>query len=59
MEDVQIALSKDKRYLGNRFCNVVKSSAEDRDSAMEKQKKGRVKFCTMQNFYLYRSHDKV
>lgn len=38
LEDVQLALSKDKRYLGNRFCNVVKSTADERDKAIEKQK---------------------
>lgn len=36
-DDLKRALTKDKEYMGSRFCHVTKSTAEDRDYALAKQ----------------------
>ena len=39
-DDLKRALTKDKEYMGSRFCHVTKSTAEDRDYALAKQNEG-------------------
>lgn len=39
-EDMKIALSKDKEYMGSRFCHVTKSTAEEREYTLAKQNEG-------------------
>ena len=38
--DTKIALSKDKEYMGSRFCHVTKTTAEERDYTLAKQSEG-------------------
>ena len=39
-EDLKLALSKDKQYMGSRFCHVTRSTDEERENILLKQNEG-------------------
>ena len=49
-EDMKIALSKDKEYMGSRFCHVTKSTAEEREYTLAKQNEGIFSFSVCAEF---------